>query len=383
MPTQLQVLKAVRINGIMQGLQDVRLIPKPLKFLQRTPVVPATDNEIIGRYIGRVQIADIVADDAAANVYSSGKLTFETTNIPNIKHGRALTQDELNQLYSLQQGNGISGSDMGIISDWEAKIVSDLRLGIQQRMEALLVACRLNGYSYNRLGIQMNGVSWGAPADLQVVPTVLWTDAVNATPIDNLLALKLTGSVRYGIEYDRVTMSTAALRTLIKTQEFQAKARQYLAPNVSYVNISQYSLEAQIKLVEAVSGLTIEMYDSRYWQQQTDGTLISAPFLPVNMIIMEDSTNDNNAGAFDFANAVVTETIVSNLVSQTGMIGNFPAPARGPIGYATAPQDLNPPNITYWGVARGFPRRTLLQGAATLNIGAVVDPIPITEPPVS
>lgn len=382
MPTQLQILKVARINGIMQGLQDVRQMPASLRFNARTPVVPCTDNEILGRYVGRVQIADLVADDAAAATYTSGKLTFETMKIPNLKHGKNLTQEELNQLLSLQAGNGIVGSDMGLISDWESKIVSDLRLGIQQRQEALNVACRLDGFSYDRLGIKMTGVSWGCPADLKVTPTYPWTDTANATPVDNLLAVKLTGSTRYGIDYDRATMSTAAFRAAIKTAEFTSRARILLPSYVQYSNISQYGLAQQIGLFEAVSGLKIELYDSRYWQQQSDGTLISAPYLPVNMIILEDSTNDNTEAAFDFGNAIVTESVVSSLTA-TNMIGSFTGPVRGPIAYATAPPDLNPPNITYWGVARGFPRRKLLQASATLNVGTVIDPIPITEPPVS
>jgi len=381
-PTQLQILKVARINGIMQGLQDVRQMPASLRFNARTPVVPCTDNEILGRYVGRVQIADLVADDAAAATYTSGKLTFETMKIPNLKHGKNLTQEELNQLLSLQAGNGIVGSDMGLISDWESKIVSDLRLGIQQRQEALNVACRLDGFSYDRLGIKMTGVSWGCPADLKVTPTYPWTDTANATPVDNLLAVKLTGSTRYGIDYDRATMSTAAFRAAIKTAEFTSRARILLPSYVQYSNISQYGLAQQIGLFEAVSGLKIELYDSRYWQQQSDGTLISAPYLPVNMIILEDSTNDNTEAAFDFGNAIVTESVVSSLTA-TNMIGSFTGPVRGPIAYATAPPDLNPPNITYWGVARGFPRRKLLQASATLNVGTVIDPIPITEPPVS
>lgn len=382
MPGQLQILKVVRINGIMQGLQDVRQLPANLRFLSRTPVVPATDQEIMGRYVGRVQIADLIADDAAAATYSSGKLTFETMKIPNLKHGYNLTQEQLNQLLSLQSSNGVVGQDMGLISDWEAKVVDDLLLGIRQRMEALCVAVRLDGFSYDRLGIKMTGVSWGCPADLKVTPATAWTDAVNATPINDILAVKLVGSVRYGIEYNRVTLSTAAFRAMIATNEFIAKARQYLAPNVSYVNISQYSLDAQMKLAEVVLGMTIERYDSRYWQQGSDGTWTSAPFLPVNMLILEDSTNDGSEAAFDFGNAVTTESIVGSL-APTNMVGAFRGPTRGPISYATAPSDLNPPNITYWGVARGFPRRKLLQASATLNIGAVVDPIPITEPPVS
>lgn len=379
MPGQLQELQVVRVNGIMRGLQDVRNIPAELKFLNRTPIVPATDQEIMGRYLNYFQIADIVADDAAAAVYSSGKLTFETTKIPNIKHGVNLTQEQLNQLMAIQQHGGIVGDDMGIISNFETNIINGLLTGIRQRMEAFCIAARVDGMSYDRLGIKMTNVTFGMPSDLKVTPATAWTDPVNATPIDNLLAVKLVGTTRYGVTFDRVTMSTAAFRATVATAEYQAKVRAYLAPNVSFAVVSTFSLDQQKQLMQNVLGMTIELYDSRYWTQAADGSLASAPFLPVNLIILEDSANDNNANAFDFANGIVTESTVSSMV-PTNMIGSFTSPVRGPIAYATAPPDLNPPNITYWGVARGFSRRKLLQGSAVLNIGAVVDPIPSTQP---
>lgn len=381
MPGQLQELQVVRVNGIMKGLQDARLIPAELKFLQRTPIVPATDQEIMGRFLGFLQIADLVADDAAAAVYSSAKLSFETYKIPNLKHGVNLTQEQLNQLLAIQQHGGIVGDDMGIVSDFEMQIIDGLLTGIRQRMEALCIASRIDGFSYDRLGIKMSNVTFGMPADLKVTPSIDWTNPTTMTPIDNILAVKLVGSTRYGITFDRVTMSTAAFRAAIASAEYQAKVRAYLAPNVSFAVISTLSLDQQKALMQNVLGMTIELYDSRYWSQQADGTLVSAPYLPVNLVIMEDSTNDNTSNAFDFANGICTETVVSSM-APTNMIGGFSGPQRGPISYATVPPDLNPPNITYWGVARGFSRRKLLQGSAVLNIGAVVDPIPVAQPAI-
>jgi len=46
----------------------VRLLPADLKFLARTPIIPAEDSEIMGRFTGYVTIADIIADDQSGRV---------------------------------------------------------------------------------------------------------------------------------------------------------------------------------------------------------------------------------------------------------------------------------------------------------------------------
>lgn len=381
MPDQLQELGVVRVNGIMRGLQDTRLIPGDLKFLGRTPIVPASDQEILGRFLGHIQIADVIQDDAEAAVYSAGRMSFETYKIPNLKHGVNLTQEQLNQLLWLQQSGaaGVPGADLiGIGPDFEKNIIDGLLLGIRQRMEALIIAAYTDTFVYDRLGIKITG-TFGMPADLKVTPSIPWT-SVLATPVDDLLSVKLVGTTRYGITFDRVEMSTAALRAMVATTEFQNKARMYLAPNVSFVNISQFSLDELQRLATTVIGMSIETYDGRYWSQNTNGTWSNFPFLSIGTVVLSSRANDNGT-AFDFANGITTESLVSAL-APTNMIGRFNGPTRGPIAYATAPADLNPPNLTYWGVARGMARRKLLQGSATLSVGNLTDPIPVSEPPI-
>jgi len=66
---------------------------------------------------------------------------------------------------------------------------------------------------------------------------------------------------------------------MIATTEFQNKARMYLAPNVSFVNLPQSDLTGMTNLAQNVLGMTIELYDSRAWTQAADGTLSSTPYL--------------------------------------------------------------------------------------------------------
>lgn len=377
MAENLRVLQAVRINAIMDALQDARELPPDLVWSRRIGNVPALDEEIMARFVGRVQIADLIADDAQAVVYQAGKFNLETTSVPNLKHGVAATQAMLNQLASL---NGRVQNDMGIFSQWENRTVDALLTGVRWRKEALFVAMLIDGLSYDRLGIKMANVTWGMPSDLKVTPATSWDNAGSATPVADLLAVKLIGQTRYGIRFNRVSMTTTDFRYMVATTEFQNKAKLYLPAQLAFTNLNLANLQQQQALAEATLGMSIELNDGRYWSQGANGALTSAPFHPVGKVILTDSANDNNDGAWDFANGIVTESIVADLVNS-GMIGTLGGPQYGPVAYATlANPQLNPPGVVYWGVARGFPRKHLLQASAVLTVGTYGDLITVGEP---
>lgn len=371
-----QFLEATRVNRVMQAIQDVRELPQQLVWSQRIPTVDAVDGEIMARFIGRVQIADLVADDSQAVTYTSGKMTFETTTVPNIKHGQQLTQTQLNELVALTA----TGGNIGIYANYEQRIVDGLLLGIRQRIEALNIAMLCDTFSYDRLGIKMAGVTWGMPADLKLTPSVAWTDATNATPVTDILTLNRLAQVRYGVRFDRLTMSLSAFLYLIATTEFQTRSRTFLAPNVSFVNLPTQNTTYMQGLAQSVLEVQqIELYDARFWSQDETGVLTSAAFQPINKVIFSLIANDGNGQIWDFANGVTTESMIGSMV-RTSMIGRLGAPQRGPIAYTTASDTLNPPNITYWGVQRGFPRKHLLQANAVLTVGSFTDTIPVGEP---
>lgn len=384
MPPGLQVISAVRVNAIMRALQDTRELPAELKFLNRTPIVPATDGEIMARFTGRVLIADLVADDQKAAVYSAGKFTLETSGAPNLKLGQMLTQEQIKQLESVEAAN--VNDETGFFTDTENSIVDALLLGVRQRMEAICVARSIDGFSYKRLGIRMENVTWGMPADLKITLEVPITDHTNCkivTYISNVLRL---AQVRYGIKYDRITMSLAAFNEMIACDEFIAKARQYLAPNVSFVNLNTQNTQDMQMLAQRVLGLAeIELYDSRYWTQEEEGTIVSEPFLPINKIVFGAKANDNSRMVADWANGVPTEVSVARILGgQSEMIGTLPRGTRGPIAYATG--QLNPPQVTYWGVGRGWSRKHMLQETAVMTVAptvgddAIQEVIPVGEP---
>lgn len=382
------LLTTTRINAIVQALIDVRQLPGQLLFSRRVPMVPATDAEILARYTQYWQIADIVADDAVAGVYNSGQLTYEVTQIPNLKHGTLLTQTFLNQLQAIAANGGLI-NDSGYFSDYENRILSGLLFGVRQRVEALIIAMMLDSFTYNRLGIQMSGVSWGTPADLKVTPGTSWipANAASATPVSDILTLKQLASTRYGENYTRATMSTSAFLAMIGTTEFQNRAKYYLPAGVSPSVLPTMSVSDMKQVaMRLLDNITIEIYDYRAWTHNSDGTFASAALLPIGDIILDNPDDDGNSQAWDVANSIVTESVVSSLVGAqngggvSGVFGGFGGPVRGPVGYATAPADLNPPNVVYWAVQRAFPRKNRLSVNAVIHTGVNTDVIAVGPP---
>ena len=383
MPAGFEQLSVLRITRAMQALQDVRDIPQELMFLKDTALTPAMDGEIMARFIGRVQIADLVTDDAKAGVYSLGKFSTESNQPPNIKVGMSITQAEINQYFAAGMNDDAGMTDMFI-----TKRIDALLLGVRQRMETLLVGMKLDTFSYNKMGVIVNNASWGMPVDLKVTSGTPWAaNPATATPIDDMLNIKLIGSTRYGVDYDRITMSTAAFRKMLATAEFQAKAKiQFRSDLAIQTNFSLYNLEQQKSFASAVLGMAIRFYDARYWVPANDGTTSSTPYLPLNKVVIDMTSSDNDPLVQDFANGITTESRISSLLPNTGiglaaggLIGQFDRAARGPVAYSTV-ESMNPPNITMWGVARGFPRKFMLQANAVLDVGAITDPVLVTEP---
>jgi hypothetical protein len=377
MPTGLEWLDVMRVDSVMQGLVDTRERPADLLFLNRTAETPATNGEIMSRETRRIHISDVIAHDGRAAVYTTGKATLESMTMPKIKHGYAFNESELLQFAEIRADGRLPGGSQW--QDFETRVADDILTGIRQRQEQLLVAMACDGVTYDRMGIKI-AATFGMPADLKVTVAIPWTVAATATPINDILALKFLANVRYGINFTRLTMSTPVLQAIVATAEFQAKARMYLAPNVSYVNIPTSDYEYQRGLLENVTKVSIVTYDNRYWAQDIDtGTYSSAPYLPLNKVIFDTPANDNNRQVQDFANGVVVESMFTGM-GGGAVQGNLRAPRRGPIQYATINPALDPPGITYWGVMAGFPRKKMLQANACLTVGTITDFIPVGEP---
>ncbi|HEY6021100.1 MAG TPA: major capsid protein [Candidatus Paceibacterota bacterium] len=378
MPAGYNPLTNSRINGVFQGLTDPRTLPGQLLFSTRVGETPAEDGEIMARFIGYIQIADLVADDSRAAVYAAGKFQFETANIPNIKIGANLTQSMIKQLQAIQANSAISNVQVDAFESAQARLLSNVLLGIRQRKEVLLAAMLMDGLTYDRLGIKLTSVTWGMPSDLKITPSTPWTTSASATPVDDILNAVLVAKVRYGITYDRITMTTPAFRTMIACTEFQNKAK--VLPLItflgSYTPLPLSNIQQQLAIAQSVIGMNIELYDARYWSSDSRGQYQLYPILDLNAVILSASALDGDRNAADFANGIVTESVVSSWGGDP--VGG--GPSYGPIAYATFPENLNPPNITFWGVQRGFPRKHLLHYNACLRIGTITDTISTAAP---
>jgi hypothetical protein len=388
MPASIDFFTAARINGIMQGLTDPRLLPGTLVWNNRVPDVPASDGELLAKYVGTLTIADLIANDAKAVIYTQGRFQYETNEAPNIKMGIGLNQEMIQTLDRIQASGGIPNDDIGLFNNYMGRLMANVKYGVELRKEVLKLAMLLDGYNYDRLGIKMTNLSWGMYSDLKATPSVAWT-STSATPITDMQTLRRIAQQRYGTNLNRATMSTAALQYAVATTEFQNQVKSVSFPALFGAPAPAIPQQADSVLKELLQrivggvagGFMIEIDDRRFWAQDNAGALTSNRIHPANQVLLTASENDGNANVYDFANGVVTESRVANMV-PTGAFGNIPV-GRGPVAYATpSSADLNPPGVVVWGVARGFPRKYINAASAVLTVGTFTDTISTAVPAV-
>lgn len=369
-----ELLAVNNVNAIMRGVRDAREVPQNLLFLNRTPLTNATDGEITADFTGNVFAADIVADNQRAVVRDSGQFTLESAKLPNIKHGTPIHQDMINLMDRINAGGGIR-DDEGIVRNYLARIMNNLLTGVRQTMEIMRVGCALNSLSWARGGIVFTA-SFGTPSDLLVTVGTSWATAATATPVADIQTQVALRREKYGQATNRITMTSVAFRQMIATTEFRDKAALYnQIVGVTSATFPTADIPLMTQLAGRILGMTIEMYDAKYFTQANDGSTEGPTnYLPDVNVILGDTSNDNNGAVVDIANAVVTESIVAGLTGTNfagaGGVGGFGGPTYGPVGYVTLSSfDLNAPGITAWAVSRCFPRKRLKTAESVLTIG--------------
>jgi hypothetical protein len=381
-------LDSARINRVVRTLADELEAAgmRNLLALQRTPIVNADDDEIVGKFKGQFVAADVIADDQEAVVYDTvGRFEFVSTNIPNIKMGSRIGQKMIDRLARLRR-NLATNNDVRFFTDWENTIAESLIVGVRQRINALICAMWLDGGDYNKYGIVLQNVDWGTPAALTAVLAggERWSlDAgttVNASatnPITNMqIMLHETAAETYGEIYNRITMSSKAFRFLSTLPEFQSLVagelgREFRSPGTYATSVVTSGTALNVRdqgmmrqLVSNILGAEIEIYDGHFYSQGNAGKRAQERYIPENILIFSNTDDDNDSNAMDFANGVVTESVVSDLVGNGGIGGE----AFGPVAYYTGNTDLNPPDIRAWAVARGFPRKHRETATATIQV---------------
>lgn len=368
------VFSNLRISAVYNGLIDPRTLPGEFVFSKRVPQVKAMDNEITARFIMYPQVADLVADDQRAVVYTTGKFQLQTTKVPNLKIGANVTQSMLTQIMQIAANPG--GVSSEFFTDWESDTLFNLKLGIQERVELLLVAMMTDSFVYDRLGLKISA-SWGMPAALNLTVGTAW-DNTAAKPITDVLNLRRLAQVAYGVKLNRLTMSLAAFNYMIATTEFTDRAKVFIP--IGFALPTQYATQNTEQMLalatRILDGIQIVLYDQMYWSQDAFGVPAMFPYLPINKVVFDSTSYDGNSRVWDLANTTVMEAVIASLGGSPIAAAN----AVGPIAYNTFPRDLNPPNITYWAVQRCFPRKHVLQASACLTVGSFTDPIGTVVP---
>jgi hypothetical protein len=366
----LTFLAVTRIAKAMDEIKDVRQKPVNLLWTPRVArAVDALDGDIMARFDGVVYAADMITDDTKAVVRDSSPIRLQQTKIPSFKHGVAVKQEMLNMLLRLSEGAALKSE----LSSWDGYMVNELNnliKGVETRIEAVAGAMVADDLTYDRLGVKINGLSWGLPADLKKVlaGNARWLAANKATmtPIKTVQDLLKVSRDKYGIVYNRITMAGEVFDDVVASDEFKEKAQFYYQAN-GIMNAAGMPTDsdAQKSILGRLLKCDVEIDDRQFAEQDEQGNKVFTRYQPVANVVLSVKEFDGDTSVYDFANGVTTESVVGR---YGGVIGSFESgPQRGPIGYATAPSDLNPPQVTLWAVQRGFVRKHVETATAVIK----------------
>jgi hypothetical protein len=363
--TNWRLLQSARLSRIVGRLAAQLDIQRPQRFLDRLPMVPAFNDELLGRFTGKVIAADLVADDQKALAHSSMSLDLVSTALPNVKIGEMVPQKFLDRLQALEAAPPARGEAM--VTDFELQLAQKLVLSVRMRLNALACAMMIDTFSYNRFGVQLAGATWGMPTALKVTPGTVWSN-VAATPITDILTIVTTARQTYGVEFDKITLGTSDLSDLLKTTEFANKAT--LTLGAGFLLTQAGVIAADLPTMKGVLGrmlnMTVEVDDAVIQERNNAGALTASRVLPLHYVLLSRTQDEGRGEVMDMANGFVTESLVNGMV---GAVEGLAGDQRGPVAYYTAPPDLNPPSITAWGVCKAFPRKSISESTAVLIVG--------------
>jgi hypothetical protein len=342
------------IADIVESQQQQAERLRPRKWLERVPTLPADDEEITAVWTQNRIAADVIAPNQAARTVAAGALEFLVAELPIIKMGAHLNQQDINRLQRLidRRNLGTAGNDEFYLF-WD-NIVMERRESVRERANWMCTGLMLGSLTYDRNGVQFT-VTFNRPADASVPAALAWgTNPTTATPITDINNQANYLALTYGFRPNRVTLTRADFLNLVATTQVKNLSQALIGiPATNAINTANLPL-MQNYIGTMLGGFTVEIDDSIYRTEEADGTVTSHPVQPVGTAILTDSGLDGDRRYFDFANAPLTENIVARLTGDTdaGLSGQ----ERGPAVFATCPPDYNPPEITVWGVQRGFPR---------------------------
>jgi hypothetical protein len=245
----------------------------------------------------------------------------------------------------------------------------NLVTGVRHRMNALCAAMMLDNHTYDRLGVKIAG-SFGAPADLKPVltGTARWIEANKATmqPIAYLDSLRRHALNEHGQVYNHIDMSTEVFDIVTSCDEFAERVRLFLAIEPSMFSMALIPEERRMELFRQLTGLTVNLEDATMRVRNANGSSTQSRYLPAHQVVLSNS-QEFNTDAYDFANGIVTESIVAPLIAGAP---DFGGEQVGPVAFYNGNRELNPPDLRCWAVARGFPRKHVKTATAVIQVAA-------------
>lgn len=353
---------SARFNNLVREASAIKSDTNNLIFINRTPIVSYFDDEeLIGASMITTETkffaADVITDENETTVvYDSIKsFEFRSASIPNIKIGQHIGQSTLNRAEKYRKYK--ESADLKILQEHEQTAAESAIKGVNQRFNQMLVPYML-GRDINAYGIVFKTTNKVAP---QIHRKADWT--VNPHPLASIRGHLKAVKNKYGVTYDRVTMSSTMLRAIVRNCD-----------NKKVIKAGSTGIKEGIVALGKALKLEIEIYDGTFATRGTDGTLKHIPYLPKDVLLFSNTANDNKKDVFHFGNAVVTESIVSTLFNTNA--GNFGGAMVGPIGYYTVEGNLNPPDVKAWAVSRGLPVLVDATAFSSLTVTLPLELIP-------
>lgn len=363
-----ELLSPRRIKEVAPAVEDIRTLPDQFRGLSRVPFMPAEDGDILARVSGREVAGDILPDGARPLPKQAAPITLEQIAIANFKRSVKLGASQLALLARIVSNGGVPG-EIDSFGSYIGDTVRRNRMGNMARAEQCVWGMFLDTFTYSYAGTQFT-VTWNKPSNLKATTAVSWgSSPSSATPVTDVQSLVITGADQYGVQYDRMEITTTDLINLVNTTQFQNISKSTLgipsggtlapAGNNAYTR----DLAARVLGVDKVL-----VMDRSIDIEALDGTISTSKLLPTGKVLLSRSSDDDNSMTWDFANGIVLESIVAAIVGigSGGMVGGFAGIDRGPIGFAIG--DLPSANVELFDVIRGFPRTKNPAATAVLTL---------------
>jgi hypothetical protein len=410
------VLATTTIRGIWQELTDQRQVSKDLRWTKgtdgrlgnvlssTTPRIPTFNclwGDVAARITDRVTIAPVMGLDQQAPLkVPNTTVRLEQTTMPKIKHGIRLDEEMLRTLARVQANLMTSVNDVAddeganVFMRYEIGQLEALMDGVEARLEHMAIGMLLGNYTYaNEHGVQFN-MTYQLPSECSVTPALYWGDGsglmgishsnVSATPISDIYDLQVTVQQKYGIMYNRMSISYRGFQYIIGTNEFKALAPLYMSmfhvpPSIAQIPTHDTNVVKAI-LSDMLHGMEIEIDDRLVmWENNTLSNWNAPPaspaagqyirFQPINQAIFTCKAEDGNLKTWDIANVPLIETYPGMIPGLHGTFeGAEKGGLRGPIGYATsASLNGNTPGKELWAAMSAIPRRKNLPASAVIT----------------